>query len=52
MKINNKNKYINQKIALGTKPNAFFICEKLYVFMNLILDKNIFENIKILYKIS
>lgn len=30
----------------------FFICEKLYVFMNIILNKNIFEKINILYKIS
>lgn len=30
----------------------FFICEKLYVFMNIILNKNIFKKIKILYKIS
>lgn len=45
MEINKKQMHIIEKTALGTKPKAFFVCKKLYVFMNLMLNKNIFENI-------
>ena len=52
MKINKKQMYIIEKTALGKNPNIIFVCEKLFTFMNLILNKNIFKKIKILYKIS